>query len=562
MFWWHHASQQVVTGRARCVGLITTNSLTMVFNRRVVQSALNQTTHLKMAIPDHPWVDGANGAAVRIAMTVLAAGEGEGVLSNVTDEQPGDHGEVSINLRSAKGVIHADLKVGANVASAVALSANQRMSNTGYLLGGRGFVLTHEEAEVLRELPKCAPWIFPLFNGNDITGTPRGYSVIDAHGITAEELRIQAPKIWQRLQDTVWPERQINADPKVRANWWLFRRSNEQLRESSHGLSRLIVTVETAKHRVFGFIDGKSRPEHKLVVIASTESFHLGALSSQLHGTWALATGGYLGVGNDPVYSKSRCFETFPFPDEDTGLTPDLRSRIATLAEQIDAHRKKVLAQAAEDGTKLTLTGLYNVLEALREGRALNAKEKAIHTHGLVGVLKDLHDELDATVLQAYGWADLSATEADTPELLTRLVALNAKRAAEEKAGTVRWLRPAFQNPAAKPEAPAAAPQNEELFEGEAEEQVATATSKKTSPKVSKTASADTTAQPWPATLPDQVRAVAAVLSAATAPLALEALESHFKGRGPWKKSLPRILETLEALGRAKQERDAWRGQT
>ncbi len=29
-----------------------------------------------MAIPDHPWVDSANGAAVRIAMTVLAPGAG------------------------------------------------------------------------------------------------------------------------------------------------------------------------------------------------------------------------------------------------------------------------------------------------------------------------------------------------------------------------------------------------------------------------------------------------------------------------------------------------------
>jgi hypothetical protein len=81
-------------------------------------------------------------------------------------------------------------------------------------------------------------------------------------------------------------------------------------------------------------------------------------------------------------------------------------------------------------------------------GRELNAKEKLIHTQGLVGVLKDLHDDLDAAVLQAYGWTDLNAGAPDTPVLLTRLVALNARRAAEEKTGTVRWLRPAFQNPA------------------------------------------------------------------------------------------------------------------
>ena len=79
MFWWHRAAGEVAAGRTRRMGLITTNSLTMVFNRRVVQAALDKGTHLEMAIPDHPWVDGANGAAVRIAMTVLAAGEGEGM---------------------------------------------------------------------------------------------------------------------------------------------------------------------------------------------------------------------------------------------------------------------------------------------------------------------------------------------------------------------------------------------------------------------------------------------------------------------------------------------------
>ena len=60
---------------------------------------------------------------------------------------------------------------------------------------------------------------------------------------------------------------------------------------------------------------------------------------------WALATGGTLGVSNDPRYNKSRCFETFPLPDQDTGLTPALRQHIATLAGQIDTHRKRVLSQ-------------------------------------------------------------------------------------------------------------------------------------------------------------------------------------------------------------------------
>jgi hypothetical protein len=69
------------------------------------------------------------------------------------------------------------------------------------------------------------------------------------------------------------------------------------------------------------------------------------------------------------------------------------------------------VAPAAKPNKDLTLTGLYNVLQALREGRPLTAKEKTIHSTGLVGVLKTLHDELDAAVLAAYGWSDLACAQ-------------------------------------------------------------------------------------------------------------------------------------------------------
>ena len=68
------------------------------------------------------------------------------------------------------------------------------------------------------------------------------------------------------------------------------------------------------------------------------------------------------------------------------------------------------------------------------------------------------------------------------------------------------------------------------------------------------------TLQPWPATLPEQVRALAQLLAAAPAAQTLPAIETRFKGKGQWKKGLPRILETLEALGRARREGDGWRG--
>ena len=71
--------------------------------------------------------------------------------------------------------------------------------------------------------------------------------------------------------------------------------------------------------------------------------------------------------------------------------------------------------------------------------------------------------------------------------------------------------------------------------------------------------------RPWPADLPAQMRAVAALLAAAPAPLAEAALAERFTGRGPWKKRLPQILQTLEAVGRARSDAASpgqvtWRG--
>jgi len=57
---------------------------------------------------------------------------------------------------------------------------------------------------------------------------------------------------------------------------------------------------------------------------------------------------------------------------------------------------------------------------------------------------------------------------------------------------------------------------------------------------------------PWPATLPEQVAAVARLLAESPVPLDADAIAARYTGRGPWKKRLPQLLDTLVALGRAR----------
>ena len=215
----------------------------------------------------------------------------------------------------------------------------------------------------------------------------------------------------------------------IRRIWWRFGWERPVLRKQIQGLKRFIVTTETAKHRVFVFLAASILPDNMLTTIALDDAFYLGVLSSRVHVRWALSAGGRLGVGNDPRYTKARCFDPFPFPSTDDSL----KARIRGFGEQLDAHRKR---QQSQHPT-LTLTGIYNVLEKLRAGDPLSDKERLIHEQGLVSVLKQIHDGLDAAVFEAYGWPSSLSDD----EILMRLVALNAERAAEEAQGVIRWLR-------------------------------------------------------------------------------------------------------------------------
>ena len=112
--------------------VITTNSITQTFNRKVLDLHLAQKkpTSIVFAIPDHPWVDSADGAAVKIAMTVGKPGPSEGLLRKVVSEFETDRDEREVIFADELGLIHSDLKVGANIAATVPLKGNEDLDET------------------------------------------------------------------------------------------------------------------------------------------------------------------------------------------------------------------------------------------------------------------------------------------------------------------------------------------------------------------------------------------------------------------------------------------------
>ena len=524
MYWWNRAAVLAHEEKLIRFGFITTNSLRQTFNRRILDAHLSDKKPLSLlfAIPDHPWVDSVDGADVRIAMTVVAAGTNQGVLKKVVKENSGQSTESEIELSEQTGLIFSDLTIGANVAGTEELAANSKISNRGVALHGPGFIVNHEEAEKLGlgHIPGIEKHIRHYRNGRDLTQVSRDVMVIDLFGLSEEQVRERFPEIYQWVYEQVKPERDQNREKYRRENWWLFGRKNTELRAGLKGLSRYIATVETAKHRFFVFLDASILPDNKLVNIALDDAYFLGILSSRAHVTWALAASGRLGIGNDPVYVKTTCFDKFPFPEP----SESQKLRIQELAESLEAHRKR----QQEQHPSLTMTDMYNVLEKLRSGEPLTKKEQTTHEQGLVSVLQQIHDDLDAAVFDAYGWP----TSLTDEEILERLVALNAERAAEERRGLIRWLRPEFQNPA-----------------GTGQAQIAFEENASVSTKAKKTTKAT-----WPKSLPEQAQAVRSALIRLAAPATPEDVARSFSRAKA--ERVGELLETLVTLGQALQLAD------
>jgi hypothetical protein len=520
MYWWRRAADLVRTGKAQRFGLITTNSIWMTYNRRVVLAQLDAKPPLGLvfAIPDHPWYLGGGMAAVRIAMTVGAVGRQEGQLIRAVDPnrsatQGGD------DLQSpAQGLILSNLTIGADLDAARPLRAHMGLCGQGIKLHGSGFIVSPDTAKTLGLGfdPAISQHIKPFRNGRDITRRPRNVMVIDLFDLNEQEVSTTFPMIYQYILQHVKPERDHNNRKSYREQWWIFGEPRAEIRPILKDLGRYIATVRVAKHRIFTFLDEKILPESRLIVIGLNDAFALGILSSLPHLAWALATGGRHGVGNDPVYYVTSCFDPFPFPD----ATEAQKQTIRQLAEELDGHRKRVLEAHGD----LTLTGLYNVLEKLRTGQALSAKDRDVHERGLVSVLRHLHDRIDAAVLDAYGWSrDLSEQD-----ILARLVALNRERREEEARGHVRWLRPEYQAPAAR-----RIPVSEQ---GRLDIRDAPIAARRAR---------------WPRTLPERVTSMRRALAEQKGPARVEDLARRFERarRG----DVQEILEALVAMGLARQ---------
>ncbi len=529
-YWWKRGADAVAQGNTLRSGLVTTNSLAQLAGRDVIREVLTGKGRVSVVfvVADHPWRDSQTDAAVRITMTVLAQGRQAGQALRVANSD----GAPILDRRY--GLIQADLSIGVALDSAKPMKSNNNIGFMGVKLAGDGFRVDIKSRDALIAQGVPAQLLPRLLAGADVTRRTKVRFVIDAFGMSESELRDRAPAAYQHLLSYVYPTRKAAAMRSTTAdaleyarNWWLFAKGRPNMRIALKSLERCIVTSEVSKHPTFIFTEtDKMQFDGSLIVIAHDDPLYLGFLSSKPHTIWKLASGGTL--EDRPRYQLSNCFDRFPFPAE---VTTPVKNRIRAEAEALDALRKQVLAEHED----LTLTALYNVLDALRAadagGPPLTLKERDVHARGLVTLIRQHHDAIDGLVAEAYGWSDdYVAGRLTDSVVLERLVTLNKERAAEEARGLIRYLRPEFQDPGYR------APSSGEFDLDEA------------------AAAVPDNVILWPTTLPEQVGAVQQVLVAAAVPLTAQDIARCFKGKRV--ATVRPVLDALAGLGMARRLTD------
>ena len=432
VMYWFDQALEAVQGKTKSVGLVATNSVrhgqSNVVVRRLLQHYRVFSFHSDLA-----WT--LDGASVRVSIICFDGGDWNRQL-RLNDE--------AVDPQQ----LHAALTP---QASNVSLQVKQLDENKGCaFVGGQKdgqFDLSGLEARAIISHPlnpngrPNSDVIRPWLNGRGIARRDEDSWIID-FGERPEIEAMLYEEPFKIIEQEVKPLRITNRDKRRREKWWLHGRPGTKAKAAASHLARVICCSLTAKHRVFRYFSPVQFPDNSAVFIARDDDTVFGILHSRFHELWALRMGTFLGKGNDPRYTPSTTFETFPFPD---GLTPDRPAAdyasdpraqaIAEAARTLDARREAWLNPpdlvrrvpevvpgypdrlipvddaAAKELKRRTLTNLYNARPAW---------------------LAHAHAALDAAVAHAYGWGDEWAEGMSDDAILARLFALNQERAAAQ----------------------------------------------------------------------------------------------------------------------------------
>jgi hypothetical protein len=430
-YWFERARVQVEKGKVSRVGLLATQGIRGGANRKVLKR-IKDTGDIFFAESDRNWI--LDGAAVHVSMVGF------------------DDGTEPIRILdgAAAKKINANLATGSDITEAERLSENKNVCLRPTEKGG-AFDLVEAEALSLLAAPSPSgrpnsDVVRPWANADSLVSSRMVTWVVD-FGIRANietAARYEAP--FERVRKLVYPQRQSNRDLRLREQWWVHRRTGNDMRAAMEGRARLLATPRVSKHRLFTWLGTEYLADTATYVFGSDEEHLLGLLHSRPHETWARAQGTQLRERESGFrYTPNTCFETFPFPD----MTDEQRDAIGSAAAELVALRDRWLnppewtreevlefpgsvdgpwARYVHDADEQGI-GTVRYPRLVQRDEECGAKLKKRTLTNLYNArptwLDLAHCKLNEAVFGAYGW-DRAITD---DELLEKLLALNLERA-------------------------------------------------------------------------------------------------------------------------------------
>ncbi len=426
-YWFAKAWEQYSSNNLQRCGLVATNSIRGGSNRKAIEP-IAEATLIYNAWSDEEWT--VDGAAVRVSLVCFGTG---------------NSGKPKLDGNEVK-VIFADLtSQSANLTKANLLVSNESVAFIGVQKTGPFDI----SGSVAREWLK-APMnpngknntsvLKHYVNGIEIVGRPQDIWIVDFGHDTTEINCSEFEVPFEYALENIKPIRQKNSEEVARKFWWRYWRPRPEFNVASSKLHRVIITPRVSKYRLFAWRHRKILPDSAVVAIARDDDTTFGILHSTFHELWSLRMGTFLGVGNDPRYTPSTTFETFPFPE---GLTPNIPAadyaadpraiKIATAAARLNELRENWLNPA--DLVKRVpevVPGYPDRILPVNEAAAEILKTRTLTKlyNARPAWLDNAHKALDEAVAGAYGWGDdWRAGKLIEDEILSRLFMLNQQRA-------------------------------------------------------------------------------------------------------------------------------------
>jgi len=404
-------------------GLVATNTVAQGDSRSTLRILKSSGFHIYRAIRRLPWPGDAT-----VVVSILHLSKGSDAQLKFIDGH--QCSRISVYLKAND--IEDDPET---------LSANAGLAYEGFGPYGSGFIIHEASAELaaLQRVPENDAIIFDYVGGEDILNDPRGKSdrkIIYTGKMDRAEFERSYPIAYEIVERTVRAERAKKSKRVASMPWWQFLWPRPELKNKMNGLGSVIVRPRVASHHAFMCVSSDKIVSNSANVICSESMALFAALQSRPHEMWARFFSS--SMKDDLRYTPSDCFRTFPFP-----VSFETDTTLDEAGQAYHVYRANLMIERNEG-----LTKTYNRFHSRGENSSDIAR------------LRALHAAMDAAVLRAYGWGDLAdraapefieqevdegkkaKTRLDWPgefkdEVLARLLALNAERAAAERAAGV-----------------------------------------------------------------------------------------------------------------------------